>query len=65
MTEGGWYWWAGAIAAATLALINLSVYLRTERETTLAALLPPIPAHQQRPQQGSRLAAGHPQGHRP
>ena len=31
MTEGGWYWWAGAIAAATLALINLSVYLRTER----------------------------------
>ena len=32
MTEGGWYWWAGAIAAATLALIKLSVYLRTERE---------------------------------
>ena len=32
MTESGWYWWAGAIAAATLALINLSVYLRTERE---------------------------------
>jgi hypothetical protein len=32
VTEGGWYWWAGAIAAATLALINLSVYLRTERE---------------------------------
>ena len=31
MTEGSWYWWAGAIAAATLALINLSVYLRTER----------------------------------
>jgi hypothetical protein len=31
VTEGGWYWWAGAIAAATLALINLSVYLRTER----------------------------------
>jgi len=32
VTEGSWYWWAGAIAAATLALINLSVYLRTERE---------------------------------
>ena len=32
VTEGGWYWWAGAIAAAILALINLSVYLRTERE---------------------------------
>ena len=32
VTEGGWYWWAGAIAAATLALINLSVYWRTERE---------------------------------
>jgi hypothetical protein len=32
VTEGDWYWWAGAIAAATLALINLSVYLRTERE---------------------------------
>jgi hypothetical protein len=32
VTEGGWYWWAGAIAAATLALINLSVYLRTERK---------------------------------
>jgi hypothetical protein len=32
VTEGRWYWWAGAIAAATLALINLSVYLRTERE---------------------------------
>ena len=32
VTEGGWYWWAGAIAAATLALINLSVYLRTQRE---------------------------------
>jgi hypothetical protein len=32
VTEGNWYWWAGAIAAATLALINLSVYLRTERE---------------------------------
>jgi hypothetical protein len=31
MTEGTWYWWAGAIAAATLALINLSLYLRTER----------------------------------
>ena len=31
-TEGGWYCWAGAIAAAALALINLSVYLRTERE---------------------------------
>ena len=32
MTEGGWYWWAGAIAAATLAVINLSVYLRTQRD---------------------------------
>ena len=32
VTEGGWYWWAGAIAAATLALINLSVYFHTERE---------------------------------
>jgi hypothetical protein len=32
VTEGRWYWWAGAIAAAILALINLSVYLRTERE---------------------------------
>jgi hypothetical protein len=32
MTERGWYWWAGAIAAATLALVNLSIYLRTERE---------------------------------
>jgi hypothetical protein len=32
VTEGDWYWWAGAIAAATLALINLSVYLRTKRE---------------------------------
>jgi hypothetical protein len=32
VTDGGWYWWAGAIAAAILALINLSVYLRTERE---------------------------------
>jgi hypothetical protein len=32
VTEGGWYWWAGAIAAAILALINLSVYLRNERE---------------------------------
>jgi hypothetical protein len=32
IAEGGWYWWAGAIAAATLALINLSVYLGTERE---------------------------------
>jgi hypothetical protein len=32
VTEGGWYWWAGAIPAATLALISLSVYLRTERE---------------------------------
>ncbi len=32
VTEGDWYWWAGAIAAAALALINLSVYLRTERE---------------------------------
>jgi hypothetical protein len=31
VTAAGWYWWAGAIAAATLALINLSVYLRTER----------------------------------
>ena len=27
VTEGGWYWWAGAIAATILALINLSVYL--------------------------------------
>jgi hypothetical protein len=34
MTEGGWYWWAGAIAAATLALINLSMYLRTELESS-------------------------------
>jgi hypothetical protein len=32
VTEGGWYWRAGAIAAATLAFIHLSVYLRTERE---------------------------------
>jgi hypothetical protein len=32
VAEGSWYWWAGAIAAATLALINLSVYSRTERE---------------------------------
>jgi hypothetical protein len=32
LTEGGWYWWAGAIAAATLAVINLTGYLRTERE---------------------------------
>jgi hypothetical protein len=31
VTEGRWYWWAGAIAAATLALINLSVCLCTER----------------------------------
>jgi hypothetical protein len=31
VTEGGWYWWAGAIVAAILALINLSVYMRTER----------------------------------
>jgi hypothetical protein len=31
VTEGSWYWWAGAIAAATLALVNLTVYLRTER----------------------------------
>jgi hypothetical protein len=31
VTEGGWYWWAGAITAAILALINLSVYFRTER----------------------------------
>jgi hypothetical protein len=31
VTEGGWYWWAGAIAAAILALVNLSMYLRTER----------------------------------
>jgi hypothetical protein len=38
-TEGGWYWWAGAIAAATPALINLSVYLRTERERRR----PPVP----------------------
>jgi hypothetical protein len=39
VTEGGWYWWAGVIAAATLALINLSVYLRTERERRR----PPVP----------------------
>ena len=32
VTEGSWYWWAGAIAAATLALINLSVYLLTRRK---------------------------------
>ena len=32
VTEGGWYWWASAIAAATLALINLSVYVLTRRE---------------------------------
>jgi membrane protein implicated in regulation of membrane protease activity len=32
VAEGSWYWWAGAIAAAILALINLSVYWRTERE---------------------------------
>jgi uncharacterized membrane protein YbhN (UPF0104 family) len=32
LSEGNWYWWAGAIAAATLALINLSGYLRTERD---------------------------------
>jgi hypothetical protein len=32
VTEGGWYWWAGAIAAATLALVNLSVYLLSRRE---------------------------------
>ena len=32
VTEGGWYWWAGAIAAAILALINLSVYLLAKRE---------------------------------
>jgi hypothetical protein len=31
VTDGGWYWWAGAIAAVLVALINLSVYLRTER----------------------------------
>ena len=37
MTEGGWYWWAGAIAAATLALINLSMYLRTELESSRQA----------------------------
>jgi hypothetical protein len=30
VTEGGWYWWAGAMAAATLALIDLSVYLLTK-----------------------------------
>ena len=29
VTEGGWCWWAGAIAAATLALIGLSMCLRT------------------------------------
>jgi hypothetical protein len=35
MTEGGWYWWAVAIAAATtLALINLSMYLRTGLESS-------------------------------
>jgi hypothetical protein len=31
VTEGGWYWWAGAIFLAMLALLTLSVYLRTER----------------------------------
>jgi hypothetical protein len=31
MTEGSWYWWAGAIAAATFAAINLSVDLRSQR----------------------------------
>jgi hypothetical protein len=31
-TGGGWYWCAGAIAAATLALISLSVHLITKRE---------------------------------
>ena len=31
VADGAWYWWAGAIAAAALALTNLSVYLRTER----------------------------------
>jgi hypothetical protein len=39
VTEGGWYWWAGAIAAATLALINLSVYLLAERKRRI----PPAP----------------------
>jgi hypothetical protein len=32
LTEGGWYWWAGAIAAATLGVINLTGYFRTERQ---------------------------------
>ena len=33
VTEGGWYWWAGAIAAKTLASNQpVPVYLRTERE---------------------------------
>ena len=32
VSEGGWYWWAAVITAATLAFINLSVYLRAERE---------------------------------
>jgi O-antigen/teichoic acid export membrane protein len=32
VTDGAWYWWAGAVAAAALALVNLSGYLRTERE---------------------------------
>ena len=31
VAEGGWYWWAGVIGAATLALVNLFGYLRTER----------------------------------
>jgi len=39
-TEGGWYWWAGAIAAATRALINLSMCLRTKQERRT----PPIPS---------------------
>ncbi len=32
VTEGGWYWWAGAILLAMLALFSLSVDLRTERK---------------------------------
>jgi hypothetical protein len=32
VTEGGWYWWAGAILLVMLALLSLSVYLRTERK---------------------------------
>jgi hypothetical protein len=32
VTEGGWYWWAGAILLAMLALLSLFVDLRTERK---------------------------------